>query len=70
MEELDNHSPETNTPVSSDGDALNDHDTTPSRLSNKMVFLLLLTLAIIVVIVILALIGPVADGDIGIVLSL
>jgi hypothetical protein len=35
-----------------------------------MAFLLLLTLAAIAVIIVLALIGPVAGGDIGIVLSL
>ena len=45
-------------------------DTRPPRLTGKMTFFLLLTLAAIAVIVVLALIGPVAGGDISVVLSL
>jgi len=70
MVELDNHSPDVNTLASSGGDTPDDGDAESPRLSRKMIFLVLLTLATIAVIVILALVGPVAGGDISIVLSL
>jgi hypothetical protein len=71
MVELDNHSPDVNTLDFSDGDTPDDGgDFKSPRLSRKMIFLVLLTLAAVAVIVILALIGPVAGGDISIVLSL
>jgi hypothetical protein len=62
MVEIDNQP--TNTHGSDDG------NTKPPRLTKRMTFLLALTLLAIVVIVILALIGPIAGGDISVVLSL
>lgn len=62
MVEIDNRP--TNTHRSDDG------STKPPRLTKRMTFLLVLTLLAIAVIVVLALIGPVAGGDISIVLSL
>ncbi len=70
MVEQDNHHREVNTLASSERDVLGDREARSPRLTRKMAFLLLLTLAAIAVIVVLALIGPVAGGDIGIVLSL
>jgi hypothetical protein len=70
MVELDNHSSDVNTLAPSGRDTPDDGDAESPRLSRKMIFLVLLTLAAIVVIVILALVGPVAGGDISIVLSL
>jgi hypothetical protein len=70
MVEQNTHLPEVHTLASSDRDAPGDQEDPPPRLTRKMAFLLLLTLAAIAVIIVLALIGPVADGDIGIVLSL
>lgn len=70
MEELDNHLPEVHTLARSDRDMPGNQEAKPPRLTRKMAFLLLLTIAAIAVIVILALIGPVAGGDIGTVLSL
>lgn len=62
MVEIDNQSTDMHGP--------DDGDTKPPRLTKKMICLLALTLIAAAVIVILALIGPVAGGDISIVLSL
>jgi hypothetical protein len=62
MVEIDNQPTNTHRP--------DDRDTKPPRLTKKMTFLLVLTLIAVVVIVVLALIGPVAGGDVSIVLSL
>jgi hypothetical protein len=70
MVEQNTHFPEVNTLASSNRDVPGDREARPPRLTRKMAFLLLLTLAAIAVIIVLALIGPVAGGDIGIVLSL
>jgi hypothetical protein len=62
MVEIDNQPTNTHRPDTG--------DTKPPRLTKKMTFLLVLTLIAVVVIVVLALIGPVAGGDVSIVLSL
>jgi hypothetical protein len=70
MIETDNHPTEAKIFTPSNTDRPDDRDTKPPRLTKKMTFLLVLTLIAVVVIVVLALIGPVAGGDVSIVLSL
>jgi hypothetical protein len=62
MAEIDNRPTNTHEPDAS--------NTKSPRLTKKMTFLLVLTLVAVAVIVVLALVGPVAGGDISIVLSL
>jgi hypothetical protein len=72
MVELDNRPVETSKRTVSDVGAPDGQDggTKPPWLTKRMTFLLLLTLIAIAVIVALALIGPMAGGDVSIVLSL
>jgi hypothetical protein len=70
MIETDNHPAEAKVFTLPNTDKPDDHDTKPPRLTKKMTFLLVLTLIAVAVIVVLALIGPVAGGNISIVLSL
>lgn len=66
----DNHPTEAKVFTLPDTDRPDDGDTKPPRLAKRMTFFLILTLIAVAVIVILALVGPVAGGDISIVLSL
>lgn len=70
MTEIDNHPTEAKILTLPDTHKPGGGDAKPPRLTKKMTFLLVLTLIAVAVIVILALIGPVAGGDISIVLSL
>jgi hypothetical protein len=70
MIEMDNHPTEAKKLTSPETDRPDDRDTKPPRLTKKMTFLLIMTLIAVAVIVVLALVGPVAGGDISIVLSL
>ncbi len=70
MVELDKRPPEVNIHALPDTDAPNDRDAEPAQPTGKMTLLLAVTLIAVAVIVVLALIGPVAGGDISIVLSL
>ena len=70
MIEIDNHPTEAKKFTLPDTDRPDERDTKPLRLTKKMTFLLVLTLIAVAVIFTLALIGPAADGDISIVLSL
>jgi hypothetical protein len=70
MVELDKRPQESNMPTLPDADTPDSLDAEPSQSSGKMTLLLVVTLIAVAVIIVLALIGPVAGGDINIVLSL
>jgi hypothetical protein len=70
MIEIDNHPTEAKVFTLPDTYKPDVVGTKTPRLTKKMAFLLILTLIAVAVIVVLALIGPVAGGDISIVLSL
>ena len=69
MIEIDNHPPEAKVFTLPDTHKPDGGDTKPPWLTKKTTFLLVLTLIAIAVIVVLALIGPVAGGDISTILS-
>jgi hypothetical protein len=70
MMEVDNQPTEAEVFPLPNTDGPDGGDIEPPRLTKKMTFLLILTLIAVAVIVVLALIGPVAGGNISIVLSL
>jgi hypothetical protein len=70
MVELDKCPQESNMPTLLDVDTPDSLDAELTQPTGKMTLLLVVTLIAVAVIVVLALIGPVAGGDISIVLSL